>query len=124
MRVRAQDANGDYTFGQSAANFLVDSNAAVAQTIGTRLLLWEGEWFLDVTEGTPWLQRVLGAHTKPLYDAAIQQRVLGTLGVNSIDEYTSTLDPASRGLAVSMKVSTQFGQVAVALTLNIPQAIA
>ncbi len=124
MRVRAQDANGDYTFGQSAANFLVDSNAAVAQTVLTRLLLWEGEWFLDVTEGTPWLQQILGAHTKPLYDAAIQDRVLSTPGVNSIDQYNSQQDPASRALIVTMTISTQFGQVAVSINLNVPQAIA
>jgi len=124
MRVRAQDANGDYTFGHSIANFLINSNAAVAQTVQTRLLLWEGEWYLDLTAGTPWLQQVLGAHTRSVYDAAIQERTLATVGVNSIDKYSSSLDPRSRKLTVQMTISTQFGQVAVALTLNVPQALA
>jgi|SRR6516162_3153437 len=123
MRVRALDANGDYTFGQSAANFLVNSNGAVAQNVQTRLLLWEGEWYLDVSAGTPWLQQILGAHTRPLYDAAIQERVLSTPGVNSIEKYGSALDPATRALAVTMTISTAFGQTAVQISLNVPAAM-
>lgn len=102
MRYRALDANGDYTFGQGQANFLVNSPAAVAQLVATRLRLWTGEWFLDVTDGTPWLQDVIGKGTGPIYDLAIQQRILGTQGVTSINGYSSSLNRATRKLAISV----------------------
>lgn len=112
MRVRAQDASGDYTFGQGALNFLVDSPAAVGQKVKTRLLLMKGEWFLDVNEGTPYAEEILGEHKLALYDMAIQQRVLQTQGVVSILEYSSQLD-AQRALSVSMLIETRFGQTRV-----------
>jgi hypothetical protein len=123
MRVRAQDASGDYTFGQSEANFLINSSDCVAQLVLTRLKLWEGEWSLDTTEGTPWYQQVLGAGTKPFYDIAIQNRILSTQGVVSINTYSSSVDPTTRQLSIDANISTQFGSDVVQLTLNIPAAL-
>lgn len=110
MRVRRQDADGDYTFGQGSANFLINSSAEVAQTILTRLRLFEGEWYLDETAGTPWNQSVLGKSTKNMYDMVIQQRIATTSGVsvNGIQEYASTLDKTTRRLTVTATVQTIF----------------
>ena len=113
MRYRALTADGDYSFGQGGFNFLVNNPACVAQSVKTRLLLFTGEWFLDKTEGTPWATSVLGTGTKALYDRAIQDRVLDTAGVTSIDDYSSTLDPISRHLSIAMTISTAFGQASV-----------
>lgn len=110
MRYRRLDANGDYTFGQGSANFLIDTPECVGQSVLTRLLLWRGEWFLDVTSGMPWATAVLGKNTLPLYDSAIRARVLDTAGVTSIVSYTSSLDTEQRALTVSMTINTQFGQ--------------
>ena len=121
MRVRTLSPVGDMTFGQGSANFLVNSPAAVAQNIKTRLGLWTKEWFLDLTAGTPWSTRVLGEHTGSLYDNAIIGRVLGTPGVVSIVSYASTLDPGTRILSVSLRVNTQYSQnQAVSLSALIP----
>lgn len=110
IRYRALSPTGDYTFGHAPSNFLVDSPQAVGQLVKTRLLLAQGEWFLDVTEGTPWVGQVLGERTKPLYDLAIQARVLSTPNVLSIDSYLSTLNANARSLAVVMTISTSFGK--------------
>lgn len=109
MRVRAQDANGDYTFGRGLGNFLVNSPAAVAQLVQTRLLLMQGEWFLDKTAGMPWATQVIGTGTKPFYDVAIQNEILNTVGVTSIANYSSVLNAAKRSLVVTATVVTQFG---------------
>lgn len=118
MRVRAQDATGDMLFGQGGGNFLVDSPEAVAQLVSTRLQLWEGEWFLDTTEGTPWTTQILGSNTQQLYDLALSARMLDTPGVIAMSTYNSHLNPTTRTLAVTASLVTQYGTTA-ALSLPI-----
>jgi hypothetical protein len=111
MRYRALDANGDYTFGRGSANFLVDTPAAVGQAVKTRLGLMAGEWFLDVTEGTPYGTEILGAHTQATYDAAVRARVLDTPGVLSITSYSSS--NVNRSLRIQMTIETIYGRLAL-----------
>ncbi len=108
MRYRVLDSNGDYVFGQGVGEFLVDSPDAVAQAIETRLQLGTNEWFLDLSEGTPYLEEILGMGKSVTADAAIRDRILGTPNVLSIDQYLSSLD-SRRNLTVTCKVSTTFG---------------
>lgn len=115
LRVRALSATGDYTFGRSQGNFLIDSAAAVAQLVKTNLLLLQGEWFLDLTYGMPWFQGVLGTGTKNIYDMLIQDNVLSTPGVTKILDYSSDLQ--GRTLSVTMTILTQFSTATVQVTL-------
>jgi len=101
---------GDYTFGSGEANFWINDAPGVAQSVRTRLLLFEGEWFLDLTEGTPYAQEVLGYGTASLYDQAIKTRVLETPGVASIANYNSQVNPLNRALTVTMTINTIYGQ--------------
>lgn len=122
MRYRALSADRDYTFGQGQANFLINNPEAVGQAVLTRLLLLQGQWFLDVTEGLPLFTQIIGKGTYPLYDQAIKNRVLGTEGVVEILTYSSELNPETRKLEVAMTISTIYSQgaaqpVAVALDL-------
>lgn len=120
MRYRLLDGNGDYTFGRGGGNFIANSPATVAQSVLTRLKLYQGEWFLDRAEGTPWLQQVLSAqarNTVPLYDQAIRMRVLRTPGVTGIATYSSHLDTATRALSVDMTVDTEFGQAQLSVVI-------
>lgn len=110
MRYRKQDESGDYTFGNGLNNFHIDSVEAVAQAIDTRLKLWMGEWFGDVTDGTGWSQAILGKHSNSLYELTLRQRVLETRGVISIQEFQSLLDSNTRKLTVTMLVDTIYGQ--------------
>jgi hypothetical protein len=63
-------------FGRGDDTWLINSPEAVAQAIKTRFELWYGQWFLDTTEGTPWIQSVLGKQRPELYNLAIRQRIL------------------------------------------------
>jgi hypothetical protein len=79
MRYRREDDDGDYTFGQGDDTWLINSPEAVAQAIKTRFELWYGQWFLDTTEGTPWIQSVLGNNarrftTSPSGSASLKRR--------------------------------------------------
>jgi len=115
VRYRPLSADNDYTVG---VPFLANSPACVAQAILTRLKLWQGEWFVDVTDGTPYLQQILGERrTDKNPDAAIQQRILGTPNVTSITSYSSNFDGATRTLSVEATVQTAFGAAMVSVSL-------
>lgn len=118
MRYRKLSDTGDYVFGQGASEFLVDIPQAVAQAVRTRLLLSQGEWFLDLEDGTPY-SLILGAGTQNTYDDAIQARILETQGVDSIDDYASAVDPSTRKLSVACIIDTAFGQVTLQETIKV-----
>lgn len=120
MRYRKLTDTGDYSFGQSAANFYVNEPLAVGQSVQTRLELWEGEWYLDKNEGMPWTQEVFGARSNPTYDMAIQARILETTGVVKIVSYSSSLGGSgSRGLVVRAEIITEFSSDAVTVEANL-----
>lgn len=109
MNYRQLDAQGDYQLGV----FLSNSPATVAQAVQTRLLLWRGEWFLDVTDGTPYMQDILGHGTN--YDLEIQDRILGTTGVLEITSYSSSV--VNRALSVQCTLKTLYGVVSLGIPL-------
>lgn len=107
------DANGDYVFGGGQASFWRDVPDAPAQAVKTRLLLYLGEFFLDVTDGTDWRGQALGPRTTSTRDAVLRERILGTPGVLSIDSYSSNLNRTTRAFTVSVTVSTIYGAASV-----------
>ena len=119
MRYRKLTAAGDYSFGQNALDFYANSPQTVAQAVLTRLLLHQGEWFLDLTFGMPWESQVLGYNTKSLYDAAIQNAILGVQGVRSLVSYSSELDIGTRKLTVNATINTIYSQLSIATTFGV-----
>lgn len=110
MFVRALSPTGDYQLGR----FLQNSSLAVAQCIRTRLGLWTGQWFLNTTEGTDWANAVLGYNTP--YDLTIQDRILGTPGVDYIQSYSSTL--IGRNLSINATVITIYDTTPIVINYN------
>ncbi len=113
MRYRKLTSDNDYTFGNGQLDFYRDIPEAVAQSVKTRLLLWLGEWFLDINEGTPYMQGILGKYSKSTADITIQDRVLATPKVVGINNYESTLDADKRSLSVSFDLDTIYGPTKV-----------
>lgn len=113
MRYRQLDANGDMIYGHSQAEFLVDSPAAFAQAVYTRLGLATEEWFVDQTEGTPWRTQILGVGTQATRDRAIRDRIAGTEGFLSIISYSSSVDGNTRKFTVNAVINSIFGVVTI-----------
>jgi hypothetical protein len=113
MRYRREDDDGDYTFGQGDDTWLINSPEAVAQAIKTRFELWYGQWFLDTTEGTPWIQSVLGKQRPEIYNLAIRQRILETKGVSSITAFDTTVNTSTRRVTFTATVETIYGTTTV-----------
>lgn len=101
------------TFGQSAANFLVDSPAAVAQRALTRLKLNEGEWYIDLLEGLPLFQDILAQKNIGLAAAVIRDRISGTPFLNAILSYSVNFNEITRAFQVLATANTAFGPVTV-----------
>lgn len=114
MRQRAMLPDGDYSFG-TGLPLLADTPECVAQAILTRLKLQTGEWFLDLSEGTPYLEQILGAGTAATRDLAVRSRILDTPGVKRIALYSSSLDRA-RDFRVDCTVDTLFGTTSFSFT--------
>lgn len=116
MKYRKLDENGDYLFG-GEGQFFVDDPAGVAQAIRTRLLLMTNEWFLDSKEGTPYDEDIRGYGTAATRDPAIIDRIVNTPGVQSLLQYSSSLDE-NRLFQVTARVATLFGEVQVTASIG------
>ncbi len=83
-------------------------------------LLWFlGEWFLDTSGGTGWLQIVArkGASAQDI-DALIQDRILATPGVAVLTAYQGQAYRAQRLYRISFSVTTTAGE-AISNTLPV-----
>lgn len=117
MKYRKLDADADYVFGRGAGNFYKDQPEAVGQAVKTRLGLILGEWFLDITQGTPYNSQILGAGKIGLYDRAIQDVIINTQGVTGLVAYSSQVDPNTRAATVSATIDTAYGITNIQQTL-------
>lgn len=113
MRYRKLDESGDYSFGNGQSDFMANSPEAVGQAVLTRLNLWIGEWFADISDGTGWDTDVLGKGTNSLFELTLRQRVLETLGVESIVDFQAGFDSEARRLTVQITINTIYGQTTV-----------
>lgn len=109
MRYRKLDANGDYSFGSGLNDFYIDVPEAVGQAVKTTILLWRGEFFLNVDAGIPEMQAILGKHPQEMADAVLKDAVLAIQGVTGIPDYQSVLNPDSRVSSVNFTVNTIYG---------------
>ena len=114
ITVRALDSNHDPIYGNGQNNFLNDINA-VAQIIQTSLLLFQGEWWADLSEGLPLFQTILGSNNGKKNEAivlAIQNVILGVPFVTGITNIVTTYN-TKRVFSFSCIAETQFGLINV-----------
>jgi hypothetical protein len=89
---------------------LVSGLPAVAQLIRIAILLFLGEWFLNLEKGMPWFQEILGQK----FDAALirqrlSERILAVPGVAEILSVAVSFDSESRAVTVDWEVRAAFG---------------
>lgn len=113
MRYRKLDENGDYSFGNSQSNFMANTPETVGQAVLTRLNLWIGEWFADISDGTGWDTSVLGKGTESLFELTLRQRVLETPGVDRVVDFFAKFDSDVRRLTIEITIDTVYGQAIV-----------
>ncbi|RJT45653.1 hypothetical protein [Rahnella woolbedingensis] len=113
MRYRREDSDGDYTFGRGDDTWLVNTPECVAQAVKTRFELWRGQWFLNVTEGTPYIQSVLGKQRSDVYILAVRERIQTTPGVSKIISFNTNNDGTTRRVTFTATIDTIYGETTV-----------
>lgn len=121
MTVRRIDSNtGDII--TSGRQFITGSlsQEEIAQMIRTRLRLFYGEYFRNITVGTPWFQVVLDKNvTLAQRDAAIKRIIIQTEGVLQLLKFDTDYTLATRSYTVDAEVLTATG----ALSLQFNESI-
>ena len=116
IAMRVLNAAHEPQYGNGQNNFVYDIDA-VAQLIQTRLLLFEGEWWLNLNDGLPLFQSILGVGGAGKENGAIANlivsRIEGTPFVNGTSNVTTTYLPTSRAFSFGCDVSTAFGTLKV-----------
>lgn len=114
ITVRALSTTYDPIYGAGQDAFLSDLDA-VAQVILTRLRFLQGEWWADLSDGTPVFQSILNTSFGPAQQQTasmiLQQRVLDTPYVTGISNVETSFNSQTRGYFWTCTVETQFGQV-------------
>jgi hypothetical protein len=91
---------------------------AVAIGIRVRLLMFRGEWFLNLRTGVPWLvnatvpagEALLGQRfNEARARAAVSEAILRTPGVKAITTLRVTYANSTRLMSITWAVSTVFG---------------
>lgn len=110
------DAQNDPIFDPQAS--LVDIYA-VQQAIKTRILLFQGEWWENLNEGTPMFQSIMGRRATPsgqqVMSSAFSARVSGTPYVAAVQDPELTFDVITRALAYESTALTSFGPIPVVI---------
>ncbi len=121
-RALSTDGLNEPQRGLGQGNYISDLDA-VAQAIRTRLLLFQGEWWSDLADGTPYWQKILGVagagKNQQATNLALQSRILGTPFVTGIQNLQSSFNPSSRQYKFYAQVQTVFGIITVSSN-NIP----
>lgn len=110
MKYRKLDENGDYVFGNNSYDY-IEKDEAIAQAIKTKLYLFYGEWWEDISLGLPMFQSILGQvsnnnlrQTVILLCAEQINSVEGVISVDSI-----SVDISARKLGLTIDVTTENG---------------
>ena|SRR5579872_1242219 len=91
----------------------------VLQLIRIRMLMFAGEWFLNLNAGVDWWGTILGDvfNERAAYDD-IYNQMIQVPGVDSIDSLVLTFNPINRVLTIDFSVTCSFGDTA-SDTLNL-----
>lgn len=110
MRYRQLDENGDYSFGNNSLDYIKD-NDAVVQAIKTKLYLFYGEWWEDISLGLPMFQSILGQVSNENLRRTVillsAEQIQSVEGVSSVDSIVVAI--SARKLTLSIDVTTEYG---------------
>lgn len=110
MKYRKLDKNGDYVFGNNSYDY-IEKDEAIAQAIKTKLYLFYGEWWEDISLGLPMFQSILGqvsnSNLRQTVILLCAEQINLVEGVTSVDSIS--VDISARKLGLTIDVTTENG---------------
>nr|DAV94409.1 MAG TPA: Protein of unknown function (DUF2634) [Caudoviricetes sp.] len=92
---------------------MVDGAERIAQQILISLRFWLGEWFLDTSQGVPYLEYILVKNPNERHiQQILTEEILAVAGVQSVTDMTLDFDRPNRRLIVSYEAATKYGLIA------------
>lgn len=90
---------------------LVHNDSAIRQAVQQNLQTFLGEWFLDTTQGVPWLQSILVQHPNlDVIQSVLQEAILSTPGILSLTAFNFSFDNGKRTLTIQFQAISTNGQ--------------
>lgn len=104
---------GDIQLTSAGDAFLFVSGVDyIAQLVRSRLGLYQGEYFPDVTQGMPWFQSILIKGYNPnVVQNVFKNMIAGTTGVLSVTALSLSFDNDQRSLNISFAAQSIVGEV-------------
>ena len=103
--------DNDYSFGQGRRN-LAANVEAVLQRCKSKLLQYQGEWFLNQNDGTAW-QTILGqSRDDSQLKRMIRSKIRSIEDVIDIQNLQVYFDSMTRQASIYSELNTRFGLVA------------
>lgn len=102
----------DLDISSGSLELFTDNLSVVAQRVKVAILIRQGEWFRNITEGVPYYQEFFTRkNNKPFIDQFMISYISRVEDVNRVVFYESSIDIARRILNISVGVETSDGQV-------------
>lgn len=109
----------DLVFDASGDLIVIDDAERVAQQIKITLLAFLGEWFLDASFGTPYLEYILVKNAdRGLIESVLRAQIISVPDVRAVSSLTLQIDNLLRTLKVTFSADTAFGLVNQSVVLN------
>ena len=107
----AMDINtNDIVLNEDDDIFMIDNAERVAQQIVITLRFWYAEWFLDTTDGTPYLEYILVKNPNMHHIRQIlMERIQSVEGVVSVQSMDIDFNRYERSLHVGYSANTDYG---------------
>jgi hypothetical protein len=115
--VRALDANGDWLYGKGLNDYLT-GNAAIAQSINTRLNSVLGDCFFDTGSGIDWFN-LLGSSNSLALELAISSTILNTANVTGMIQLSVVINETTRNIMITYQVSTIYSTISNQFQYNV-----
>lgn len=96
----------DWTFGKGKQSYF-RREAAVAQSIMTRLMSFLGDCFFDINAGLDWWQ-LMGGKDRAALLVQVRSVILGTEGVIRVSDLDVTFNSPTRNIHLSYKIDTLY----------------
>lgn len=97
----------------------VTEGAQAIQHLRTRLRFLQGEWFLDLFAGVPYLQEIL---KKPFdmakVEALLKSEILDTPDIQKLTKFESSFNGETRKLTINFNAETSYGLLE-GVTINV-----